>query len=243
MMRNAAKHASSYLLFGNTAALHLKAFAADAAFTTLLPSLLPSLVQTTSETDPSQIKEIYTGGAEYILCADAGDLEADELKLLLKAYAQFKKRQHTGMKLVLLGALPENNALAHEIASYRYRTELVFVDSASTSLEQSLITAAYALVDVGFSGHTRFHLLQSLAYAVPVIAPRIPVLEELGEDAFVFYEACNMEELAVKMMLLYKDEAFRRQHIRNNQPLRQQTQATSLFSALDTLFSSAAKRV
>lgn len=205
--------------------------------------MLPAFEQAATEIDPSQIKETYTRGAEYILCADAGDLDADELKMLLKAYAQFKKRQHTGMKLVLLGAQPENNALAQEIASYRYRAELVFIDAVSLSIEQALITAAYALVDVGFSGHTRFHLLQSLACAVPVIAPRIPVLEELGEDAFIFYEARNMEELAVKMMLLYKDEAFRSQHIRNTQSLRQQTQAPSLFSALDRLFSGAAKRV
>lgn len=243
MMRNAVKHASAYLLFSNTFALHLKAFSADAASITLIPFMFPAFEQAATEINPSQIKEIYTGGAEYILCADAGDLDADELKMLLKAYAQFKKRQHTGMKLVLLGAQPENNALVQEIASYRYRAELVFIDAVSLSIEQALITAAYALVDVGFSGHARFHLLQSLACAVPVIAPRIPVLEELGEHAFIFYEARNMEELAVKMMLLYKDEAFRSQHIRNTQSLRQQTQAPSLFSALDRLFSGAAKRV
>lgn len=243
MMRDAVKHASAYLFFSNAVALHLKALGADAASIVLLPSMLPALEQAATQIDPSPIKETYTGGAEYILCADAGDLDADELKMLLKAYAQFKKRQHTGMKLVLLGAQPENNALAHEIASYRYRTELIFIDSANPALEHALITAAYALVDVGFSGHTRFHLLHSLACAVPVIAPRIPVLEQLGEDAFVFYEARNMEELAVKMMLLYKDEAFRSQHIRNTQSLRQQTQAPSLFSTFDRLFSDAAKRV
>ena len=243
MMRDAVRHASAYLLFSNTVALHLKSFGADAASITLLPSMLPALTPSPSAIDPTQTKETYTGGAEYILCADAGDLDADELKLLLKAYAQFKKRQHTGMKLVLLGAQPENNALTLEIATYRYRAELVFINAVSSSIEHALITAAYALVDVGFYGHTRFHLLQSLACAVPVIAPRIPVLEELGEHAFIFYEARNMEALAVTMMRLYKDETFRSQHIRNTQSLRAQTQVPSLFSAFNTLFSTAAKRV
>lgn len=243
MMRDAVRHASGYLLFSNAVALHLKSFGADAASITLLPSILPVLVPSTTAVDPFKTKETYTGGAEYILCADASNLDADELKLLLKAYAQFKKRQHTGMKLVLLGAQPENNALANEIALYRYRTELVFIDAVSPSIEHALITAAYALVDVGFSGHTRFHLLQSLACAVPVIAPRIQALEELGEDAFIFYEARNMEALAHTMMRLYKDETFRSQHIRNTQSLRAQTQAPSLFSAFNTLFSTAAKRV
>jgi len=45
------------------------------------------------------------------------------------------------------------------------------------------------------------------------------------------------------MMRLYKDETFRSQHIRNTQSLRAQTQVPSLFSAFNTLFSTAAKRV
>ena len=244
MMKNAAKRCTHHLLFDDVIASQLKEYTFASADPISVPSLgflLPEKWGT--DADHIETKQVYTAGFEYLLCADAGDLDADEMKMLLKAYAQFKKKQHTGMKLVLLGADQQNNSLAEEINSYRYRQDLIFLNTQDRLLENKLVAAAYALVDVGFSGHLRFHLLKALASEVPVIAPRLRVLQAFSDAAFVFYDDRNMADLAMKMMLLYKDEAFRSQCIRSIQTLRKSADAPSLFSALDRLFCRAAKRV
>ncbi|MFZ9717864.1 MAG: hypothetical protein ACO3BD_00785, partial [Chitinophagaceae bacterium] len=83
--------------------------------------------------------------------------------------------------------------------------------------------------DVSNAQHPRWQVLHAGRAGVPLLAPRIPVFEAIDEAAFVFYAPNHIEDLAAKIMLLYKDETLRRQYINK---LHQLVQSNSIVPPL-----------
>lgn len=244
MMRNAIKQADHLLTFTQNLAAIVKEYDLRNKHSLEYIAPFPSgNDQSPTEAEKQLLKQKFTGGMEYLLCCDAGQLTADEMKMLLKAYALFKKKQHTGMKLLLLGTEAHSNALSGEIDAYRYRNDLVFLKTPEPSLESQLIATAYAVVDISNAQHPRWQVFNAGAAGVPVLAPRIPVFETMDEAAFVFYAPNHIEDLAAKIMLLYKDETLRRQYINKlHQLVHKQLDRTPLVD-LDAILMKAAKRL
>lgn len=244
MMRNAIKHADHLLTFTQSFAAIVKEYDLSEKHSLEYIAPIPSgIAEPLTEAEKQLLKQNFTDGMEYLLCCDAGQLTADELKMLLKAYARFKKKQHTGMKLLLLGTEAHTNALSGEIDAYRYRNDLVFLKTPEPSLESQLIATAYAVVDISNAQHPRWQVFNAGAAGVPVLAPRSPVFEAMDEAAFVFYTPNHIEDLAAKMMLLYKDETLRSQYINKLHQLVYKQLDRSLLVAFDAILMKAAKRL
>ena len=154
------------------------------------------------------IKEQFAGGGEYFLNCGPVPSEA-ALTDLLRAFSLFKKRQQSGMKLLLPAGRLYNRAAAESLLkTYRYKEAVAVVAPDSAEAEARLTGAAYATIHLP-GRNEGVTLLQSLASGTPVLAAEDPLLNELAGDAALYFPAGNPQELAQQMMFIYKDEGYR----------------------------------
>jgi glycosyltransferase involved in cell wall biosynthesis len=178
-----------------------------------------------SPEEKEKAKADYAGGKEYFLAAipGAGQKESagqKDLINLLKAFSLFKKRQRSNMQLILIGKRqgpdrqgrsfsgPEGE-LAEKLATYKYREEVHWFEGRPE--DQARITAAaYAVVFPFGGGALGMALLSAWKAEVPVIVPSAGSLPEIAGEAALPGSPDNPTQLATQLMLLYKDEALRR---------------------------------
>ena len=152
-----------------------------------------------------------TEGRQFFMLAEELRDEA-QLVELLKAFSLFKKRQQTNMKLVLPFAPEEElNSFTQKLASYKYREDIVITDAISIDTRVRLAAAAYALLLVDPTGGTEARVVEALQLEQPILAPRAPSVEEIAGPSALYTEPGNLQDLANKMMLIYKDESLRSQ--------------------------------
>lgn len=173
----------------------------------IVPAAAGHLFKAADYDSRQAIKEKYTGGKEFFLYT--GSLQApSNLVSLLKSFSIFKRRQQSGMRLVLPGAPdPKNHKLLTSIRTYKYRDEIQLTGELTGEERARITAAAYAVIGpmeedlLGVSG------LEAALSAVPLIAAAgHPVL---GPEAYLQADMRDPVELAAAMMQLYKDEPLR----------------------------------
>jgi glycosyltransferase involved in cell wall biosynthesis len=155
------------------------------------------------------VKEKYAQGREYFIGVDVAG--SKNLLNLLKAFSFFKKRQRSGMKLLLVtrgeGKMQEFLQL---LKTYKYREDVVVINEAEEEEVIQLLASAYALVHLSSLGILGTSLLDAMTCGVPVLSSNKAWEQELGEDAAVYFRADDHADIADKLMLIYKDEDLRK---------------------------------
>jgi glycosyltransferase involved in cell wall biosynthesis len=75
----------------------------------------------------------------------------------------------------------------------------------SPDKDNSLTAAAYALIILNNEGFVS-NALDAMSASVPVIVPHGSPVEEWGEQAALHYANDNIDDLAEKLMMIYKNE-------------------------------------
>jgi glycosyltransferase involved in cell wall biosynthesis len=157
------------------------------------------------------VKEQYAGGREFFLYT--GDIHpATNLLKLLKAFSVFKKRQQTGMKLVLVGKVAiKYQSFKQDLKSYKYRNDVVLLENVEEDMRVKIVGAAYGLINP--SVYTGFvpSVLQAMKCSVPVITSTGSCMQEMTEGAALYVDVSSHTDIADKMMLLYKDEKLHKE--------------------------------
>ena len=161
------------------------------------------------------IKNKYTEGKEFFLYG-GGIYPSSNLRTLLKAFSLFKKRQQSSMKLVIVSlSLPANTSFVKSIATYKYRNDIVIIESSDEIEYAALLASAYAFVyPVLFNGLC-LRILQAVYSHVPVIASQSALANELAGAAALFADPSSQQDIADKLMRIYKDELLRNELINN----------------------------
>lgn len=155
----------------------------------------------------------FTEGRQFFMLAEELQDEA-QLVELLKAFSLFKKRQQTNMKLVLPFAPDQKlNSFVQKLASYKFREDIIITGAISDDARTCLVAAAYALLLVDSTGGIERGIVEALQLEQPFLVPRTVSAEELAGPSALYTEPGNLQDLANKMMLIYKDEALRTQLI------------------------------
>jgi len=162
-------------------------------------------------------KSKYTDGKEFFMVA--GTIHSRKnLINLLKAFSIFKKRQQTGMKLVLSGRLSWNyGSFLEKLESYKYRNDVIVTGLLQDSDLALLTGSAYALIQVSNYENFGSSVLQAMQCDVPVITVADSAMEEITQGAALYANAASSEDIAEKMKLLYKDENLKKELIRKGQ--------------------------
>jgi glycosyltransferase involved in cell wall biosynthesis len=157
----------------------------------------------------ARIKNQYTGGREYFLFSGPVHVASNLVKLL-KAFSLFKKRQQTGMKLVIASlSFHTHSSFVKSIDTYKYRDDVLLLESMSEAAFAELLSSAYALVyPVLFNG-IYLPVIQAMYSHVPVIVSGSALATEIAGKSALHVNAQDEQGIADHMMRLYKDENLR----------------------------------
>jgi glycosyltransferase involved in cell wall biosynthesis len=176
---------------------------------TLLRPAVDKSYQPLAWEDREDVKQTFAGGVEYFIAVGSMHPK-NNLMPLLKAFSALKRRLHSNMKLVLVGAeTTAGNDIAGSLPSYKFRNDVVWIQDASQETLAQLIAGAYALIYSSRFAGIAMPVYAAMECEVPVIALESAIAREAGEDAVLYTDPDNLEDLADKMCLLYKDEDLR----------------------------------
>ena len=157
------------------------------------------------------IKRKYTGGTDYFLCVGAIHPRKNLLNLL-KAFSIFKKRLKSGFKLVITGRLAwMNESFIRDLKKYKYREDVILTGYVSEDELVKITGSAYAAVYPSLFEGFGVPIIEAMNCDVPVITSSNSAMQEIAGEAALYADPASFEDIAEKMMLIYKDETLREQ--------------------------------
>ncbi len=185
-----------------------------------------------------QVKDQYTAGKDYFLFTGPLGKESNLINLL-KAFSFFKRRQKSNMQLVIVAEKSgESDGFTDSLSTYKYRKEVVLLNHLPAAELYKITAAAYAFVSPTLFEKDYSTLLNAMQCGVPLIVSNNETNKEIFDNAGLYTDPASFEDIADKMMLLFKDETKRAQHIENGlqrlQYFNLQKTATELWKAVMT---------
>lgn len=164
--------------------------------------------------EKEKTKAKYTAGNEYFIYT--GEIGTHKNLLnLLKAFSAFKKRQKSGMHLIIAGKQGwQSEEFFESLRLFKFRDEVKILKDPSLEDLLKLTATAYAMIQPSLYESFASQPLEAMRSGVPVIASSAGALPEICADAALYADTQNFKELAVKMMLLFKDENLRKEMIK-----------------------------
>ncbi len=191
----------------------IRQYGVDAGKINVVYSAAREIFQPRSAQDREATKEKYAGGREYFLYTGAIHPRKNLLNLL-KAFSVFKKRQQSGMKLLLTGRLAwKYESFVQGLKSYKYREDVVMTGYVEEPELVKIMGAAYALVYPSYFEGFGVPVLEAMQSAVPVITSSGSSMQEIAGDAALYADPADHTAIAEQMMRLYKDERLRKELI------------------------------
>ncbi len=160
-----------------------------------------------------EVKQRYTAGKEFFLHTGAIHPRKNLIHLL-KAFSVFKKRQQSGMKLVIAGRLAwKYGSFIQSLENYKYRDDVVITGYLEEQELAALTGAAYAMVYPSLYEGFGVPVLEAMQCDVPVITSAGSSMQEIAGEAALYADPASYQDIAEQMMRLYKDESLRRRLI------------------------------
>ncbi|MBL7701715.1 MAG: glycosyltransferase [Ferruginibacter sp.] len=164
------------------------------------------------------IKEKYADGKAYFLFS--GDInQHSNLINLLKAFTFFKKRQKSSMQLLIAGKADQ--AFKTALKTYKLRNEVKLLEELTKEELSKITAAAYAFV-YPVNGTLALPALQAIKCAVPAITAKTDSLCATFGKAVLYTDAENFEDIAEKMMLIFKNETLAAELVKSGNELIKQ---------------------
>jgi glycosyltransferase involved in cell wall biosynthesis len=162
-----------------------------------------------------QVKKQYADGCEYFVFAGALHPRKNIVNLL-KAFVVFKKRQHTNIKLVIVGRLAWKYEEVEQMkAEMEFKDDVKWVGYMNVDELSKVMGGAYALVYASLFEGFGIPILEALQCGVPAIVSNTSSMPEVAGDAALLVDPTDVNDIADKMHLIYKDEHLRKKLIAN----------------------------
>lgn len=162
-----------------------------------------------------KVKQKYTEGCEYFIFTGTVHPRKNLINLL-KAFSFFKKKQSSNMKLVIAGRMAwKTEEFTKLLGTFKFRKDVILTGYVSKKELADLVASAYAMVYPSFFEGFGVPPLEALQSGIPAIVARSSALPEIGGDAYLYINPESVEDIAQKMILLYKDETLRNKLIEN----------------------------
>lgn len=181
----------------------------------IIPHPAGSIFQPVEEGEKENIKVQYAEGNEYFIYK-ASNQSGKKTYNLLKAFSAFKKKQKSNMKLLIaVSSTTKSTELIKQLQSYKYRDDVNLIEITNKQTLAKLVAAAYALIDLWGNEYFSYSGLEAIQCRTAAIVANSSIVSETEKDSFLYVNNDNFNELAEKMMLLYKDENLRSGLIEN----------------------------
>ena len=181
----------------------------DAKKIAIVPNAAKQIFHAIGDSAKQEIKEKYTAGKEFFLYTGAIHPRKN-LMNLVKAFSIFKRKQKSDWKLVLAGRLAwKYKSFVKSLESYKYREDLILTSYLEEKELAVLTASAYALVYPSLWEGFGVPVLEAMQCGVPVITSSESAMQEIAGDAALYMKPEDHNDIAEKMMRLYKDEKLR----------------------------------
>jgi glycosyltransferase involved in cell wall biosynthesis len=188
----------------------VKQYNTEADKINIVPNAAKEIFHPLSDPVRTEVKNKYTGGTEYFVYAGSVHPRKN-LTNLLKAFSIFKKKQQSTWKLVLAGRLAwMYKPFIERLKTYKYREDVILTGYLEEEVAR-VIGAAYALIYPSVWEGFGVPVLEALHCEVPVITSENSSMQEIAKDAALYVNPADHNDIAEKMILLYKDENLRRE--------------------------------
>ena len=155
------------------------------------------------------VRDKYSAGNEYFLFTGALHPRKNIINLL-KAFVQFKRRQKSGMKLVVVGRMAwQYDEIAKAKDLMPYKEDVIWTGYLDVAELAKVTAAAYAMVYPSLFEGFGIPIVEAMQCDVPVITSITSSMPEVGGDAALLVDPERPEDIAEKMGLIYKDERLR----------------------------------
>ncbi len=155
------------------------------------------------------VKDRFTGGAEYFLYTGAIQPRKNMINLL-KAFSIFKRRMQSSLKLVLAGRLAwKNDEFRELLKTYKYRDDVVLTGYLPEADLAPLTAAAWAFVYPSFFEGFGVPVAEAMRCGVPVLTSKDSAMAEVCGEAALYFDPQNVDDMAYKLMFIYKQEGER----------------------------------
>ena len=162
--------------------------------------------------DIEGVRNKYTDGYDYYLFR-VDDASKGYIVTVLKSFSQLKKWQKTSLKLILFFENDIDEKLLPHFKNYKYRNDVILLKETNEN-KSILIAAAFSFIY--FSDYKRSkEVYTALQYNIPVIAADTET-NKLLFKLNVAYTANSIDDLALQLQLIYKDEVYRKQLLQNS---------------------------
>ena len=129
----------------------------------------------------------------------------------------------SNLKLVLAGRLAwKYKDFVESLKTYKYREDVVLTGYLNEEELVNVIGSAYALLYPSLWEGFGVPVLEAMQSGVPVITSENSAMQEIAEDAALYINPVDHNDIAEKMMLLYKDENLRLQLIGRGKKISEQ---------------------
>jgi len=155
------------------------------------------------------VKKQYADGCEYFVFAGALHPRKNIVNLL-KAFVAFKKRQRSNMKLVIVGRFAWKYDEVEEMKDEMlFKDDVKWVGYMNVDELSKVIGGAYALVYASLFEGFGIPILEALQCDVPAVVSNTSSMPEVAGNAALLVDPNDVDDIAAKMELIYKDEALR----------------------------------
>jgi glycosyltransferase involved in cell wall biosynthesis len=163
------------------------------------------------------IKEKYSEGKAYFLCSSNSNLIN-----LLKAFSFFKKRQKSNMLLLITCNTEES--FKKELKTYKLRNEVKLLEDLDKTELAKITASAYSMIHPALHDDIAWPALKALQCKVPLVTSDAGSLSSVFGEAAIYFNVENYEDIAQKMMLVFKDEEKAKELVKAGNELMQQYQ-------------------
>ena len=179
----------------------------------IVPNAAREIFMPVSQEIKQETKNRYSEGKEYFVYVGSIHPRKNLLNLL-KAFSVFKKRLKSNMKLLLVGRLAwKYKSFNESLKTYKYRQDVVLTGYLPESELVNVVGSAYGLLYPSLWEGFGLPVLEAMRSDIPVITSSHSAMQEVAGDAALFADVNNFNDIAEKMMLLYKDEGLRNELI------------------------------
>ena len=156
------------------------------------------------------VKDQYTEGSEYFLYTGAIHPRKN-LVNLLKAFSIFKRRMQSSLKLVLAGRIGwKADEFLTLLKTYKYKDDVILTGYLEENRLAAITAAAYAMVYPSYYEGFGVPVLEAMKCGVPVLTSGNSAMQEISEGAALFFDPGNVDDMAYKLMFIYKQEGERK---------------------------------
>jgi len=175
----------------------------DANRISVVPHDTEALTLSIGEAERENIKDQYAEGREYFLSQGGNDARYNLINLL-KAFSLFKRRQKSNMLLLIAGNPGE--PFLTELNTYKYRDAVKLLPLTDKKERVRVTASAYAVIHPCLHDEEGLFAREAIQCHVPLVTSNTAALPEVCGNAALYVNPDNFEDIAEKMMLVYKDE-------------------------------------